>query len=424
MKARALWYVVASTLLLGVILSRVVAAAPKDVQFVVYSSEERMPLYQKNFDAFKAKTGIGIEHQQVPGSQVQKWEQVITRIAGGLSPDVIGAVSVEFVQYAANGLIQPLDEWIKRDKVSTKNIIPILVDSLQWRGQQYMMPYGASGLPLVYNAQLFDEAGVTYPPSIWGKPEWNWETFVSTLRKLTKKDSNGNITQYGLGGPPWDGWITLPYTWGGDWIDREMKRFTGTSPETLASLQAMQDLRWNYQVMGTGGGLLEGRSAMVGWGTWNLQSMLLSPLPLRMAPWFVVGTHPPKGPINPMGLAVLATSQNKDAAWEFVKFSTVDSTGNYLLADAAGALPGTSQAYRRWQEALQAQKPDLNPIAFVQQVAEHGGVVNIRKTTTFNDINAVMTPAVSSVINNVKSPTQAMEEAAPVVQALIDHSAH
>jgi ABC-type glycerol-3-phosphate transport system substrate-binding protein len=420
----ALWYVTTCTLLLGMALSAASLAAPKDVQFVVYSSEERVPLYQENFDAFKAKTGIGVEHQQVPGSQVQKWEQVITRIAGGLSPDVIGAVSVEFVQYAANGLILPVDEWIKKDKVNTRAIIPILVDALQWRGQQYMMPYGASGLPLVYNAQLFDEAGAAYPPEVWGKREWNWETFVSTLRKLTKKDSSGNITQYGLGGPPWDSWITLPYTWGGDWIDSEMKRFTGTSPETLASLQAMQDLRWNFQVMGTGGGLLEGRSAMVGWGTWNLKSMINSPLPLRMAPWFTVGTHPPKGPINPMGLAILASSQNKEAAWEFVKFSTVDPTGNYMLANAAGALPGTPQAYRRWQESLQAQKADLNPIAFVQQVAEHGGVVSIRKTTTFNDINAVMTPAVNSVINNTKSPTQAMEEAAPVVQALIDHSAH
>jgi ABC-type glycerol-3-phosphate transport system substrate-binding protein len=221
MKARrsALWYVATCTLLLGMALSAASLAAPKDVQFVVYSSEERVPLYQENFDAFKAKTGIGVEHQQVPGSQVQKWEQVITRIAGGLSPDVIGAVSVEFVQYAANGLILPVDEWIKKDKVNTRAIIPILVDALQWRGQQYMMPYGASGLPLVYNAQLFDEAGAAYPPEVWGKREWNWETFVSTLRKLTKKDSSGNITQYGLGGPPWDSWITLPYTWGGDWID-------------------------------------------------------------------------------------------------------------------------------------------------------------------------------------------------------------
>jgi sn-glycerol 3-phosphate transport system substrate-binding protein len=419
-----LFQVITCTLILGLTLSTLALAATGDVQFVVYSSEDRVPMYQQNFDAFKAKTGIGVEHMQAPGGQVQKWEQVITRIAGGVSPDVVGAVSVEFVQYAANGLILPVDDLIQRDKADTRSIIPILVSALQWRGRQYMMPYGASGLPLVYNVQLFDEAGVAHPPDVWGRAEWNWETFVDTLRKLTKKGADGNITQYGLGGPPWDSWITLPYTWGGDWIDAEFKRFTGTSPETLDALQAMQDLRWNYQVMGTGGGLLEGRAAMVGWGTWNLASMIRSPMNLRMAPWFVVGTHPPKGPINPMGLAILATSQNKEAAWEFVKFSTLDPDGNYLFANAAGALPGTPQAYRRWQESIQAQKAGLNPFAFVQQVAEHGGVVNIRKVTTFNDINAVMGPAVTSVINNVKSPTLAMEEVAPVVQALIDQSAH
>ena len=60
----------------------------------------------------------------------------------------------------------------------------------------------------------------------------------------------------------------------------------------------------------------------------------------------------------------------------------------------------------------------------MQQVAEHGAVINIRKTTTFNDINAIMGPAVSAVINNVKSPASAMEEVAPVVQTLIGQSAH
>ncbi|MGI6082429.1 MAG: hypothetical protein ACOYEP_06140 [Limnochordia bacterium] len=165
-------------------------------------------------------------------------------------------------------------------------------------------------------------------------------------------------------------------------------------------------------------------NAMVGWGPWNLPAMIRSPLDLRLAPWFVVGMHPPKGPINPNGLAILATSPNKEAAWAFVKFHTLDPDGNCLFANAAGSLPGTPQAYRRWQESTQTQKPGLNPFAFVQQVAEHGAIIDIRKVTTFNDINAVMIPAVSDVINNAKSPTSAMEAAAPVVQTLIDQSAH
>ena len=109
------WRVIICTLVFGLVLSTFAYAAPRDVQFVVYSSEDRVPLYQQNFDAFKAKTGIGVEYLQSPASQVQKWEQVITRVAGGVSPDVVGAVSVEFVQYAANGLILPVDDFIQRD---------------------------------------------------------------------------------------------------------------------------------------------------------------------------------------------------------------------------------------------------------------------------------------------------------------------
>jgi multiple sugar transport system substrate-binding protein len=411
--------------LFGFMLSTAALAATRDVQFVVYSSEDRVPLYQQSFDAFQAKTGISVQHQPSPAAQVQKWEMVITRIAGGVSPDVVGAVSVEFVQYAANGLIMPVDDLMKRDKVDTGHVIPILVSAHQWRGRQYMMPYGASGLPLVYNVQLFDEAGVTHPPDVWDQPEWTWETFVESLKKLTKKDADGNIIQYGLATAPMDSWVTLPYTWGGDWIDDELKRFMGTSPETLSSLQALQDMRWTYEVMGTSGNLLfQGSAAVAGTGTWNLPTIIASPLNLRIAPWFKVGTHHPKGPINPMGLTILETSSNKEAAWEFVKFVTLDPDGNYLFANAAGALPGTSQGYRRWQESVQTQRPGLNPFAFVQQVAEHGDVSRIRMVTTFNEINAIMNPTVSAVINNLKSPTSAMEEVAPVIQALIDRSKH
>ena len=424
-------YVVVSLLLL--VLPIPVQAQSRVVDFAVYSSPERLPLYEEFFAAFTEKTGIEVNFIQVPGNQIQKWEQVITRVAGGVSPDIVGAVSVEFVQYAAVGLAQPFDPYLSMDdSVSIDDLIPSLVEAFQWQNQQYLMPYGASGVPLAYNQRLFDEAGLARPPAMWGDPGWTWESFLSVLRSLTRRDGEGNIVQFGLAGPPWDSWITLPYTWGGDWIDPELRRFTGNEPGAIAALQAMQDLRWTHHVMpqpnepgGGFTGFLTGTAAVAGAGTWNLPSMISSDQPLALLPWFRVDDNPLKGPINPVGLVMLSSAPHPLEAWEFVKFATLDPVGNYLYARAAGALPSyIGEPHQEWLRELTEQAPHLNPMVFLQQVAEHPAIVNIRKVTTFNEINTVMSAAVNDVLNNVTSPRQAMAEVAPVVQMLIDMSEH
>lgn len=424
-------YVLVSLLLLA--LSVPVVAQPRTVDFAVYASPEGLPMYEEFFDAFTAKTGIAVNFIQVPSSQIQKWEQVITRVAGGVSPDIVGAVSVEFVQYAAVGLAQPFDPFIATDPDSdVDGLVPTLVDAFQWQGQQYLLPYGASGIPLMYNQRLFDEAGVARPPAAWGDPGWTWDHFVNLLRSLTRRDGEGNIVQFGLAGPPWDGWITLPYNWGGDWIDSELKRFTGNESGAIAALQAMQDLRWTYHVMpqpsepgGGFNGFLAGKVAVAGAGTWNLPRLLESDETFTMMPWFQVDNNPLKGPINPVGLVMLSSAPHPQEAWEFVKFATMDPVGNYLYARAAGALPSyIGEPHQEWLREITDAAPEFNPMAFLQQVAEYPAIVNIRKVTTFNEINSVMTAAVNDVINNVSSPRQAMDEVAPVVQMLIDMSEH
>ena len=63
---------------------------------------------------------------------------------------------------------------------------------------------------LYYNKQVFDRAGLTYPPAT-AKEAWSWEEFVAICRKLTT-DRNGydatnpnfeveHITTYGVAFP-------------------------------------------------------------------------------------------------------------------------------------------------------------------------------------------------------------------------------
>src|SRR5690606_10177493 len=110
-----------------------------------------------------------------------------------------------------------------------------------------------------------DRAGLNYPPREWNTAEWTYDAFVQNAQKLTIRDADGRIAQYGVAGYFWDSWITLPYPWGGRWVSDDLRTFLGTSEEAVASLQAFQDLIYEYEVMPAGGGLgnfTSGRGSM------------------------------------------------------------------------------------------------------------------------------------------------------------------
>ncbi len=51
---------------------------------------------------------------------------------------------------------------------------------------------------LVYNTRLFKQADLEDPNELVKKDQWNFDKLEEYARKLTVKDSNGNVTQYGI----------------------------------------------------------------------------------------------------------------------------------------------------------------------------------------------------------------------------------
>jgi multiple sugar transport system substrate-binding protein len=122
-----------------------------------------------------------------------------TLIASGNAPDIIGPVG-----YAGSNNFS--GQWLD---------LQPLVDASGYDLDQfpaeltalYQTPEGLLGLPfavfpsfIYYNADLFDEAGVPYPPHEYGAPyidadgnelEWNWDTLADLAAYLTV-DANGN----------------------------------------------------------------------------------------------------------------------------------------------------------------------------------------------------------------------------------------
>ena len=91
-------------LVLLIALSGSAVAAPATVQYVVHGAQNLIDTYREIFADFTAQTGIPVEVVPTTGGQKGKWEKVLTLVAGGVSPDVVGGVSTEFGEFAISGL--------------------------------------------------------------------------------------------------------------------------------------------------------------------------------------------------------------------------------------------------------------------------------------------------------------------------------
>ena len=72
------------------------------------------------------------------------------------------------------------------------------------KGDQYALPKDIGPSVLYYNKDLFKKAGVEFPSS--EKP-MTFEELLALSQKLTKKDTAGKITQYGIGPLWWEGFL-------------------------------------------------------------------------------------------------------------------------------------------------------------------------------------------------------------------------
>jgi len=374
-------------------------------------------------EQFTQETGIEVELLQTDGSQARKWEHVVTMIAGGTPPDLVAGISTEFVQFAAQDLIAPFDPYIERDGVDLSRLIGSMVSALQWRNEQYVMPWGASGQALAYAPSKFDAAGLPQPPSHWGDPSWSWQTFVESAKRITERAPEGIVRQWGHSNI--GGWLDAGYNFGADWIDESLSRWTGSDEPMLNALRELQALRWVDQVVpgpSEAATLIDGNAAMQQIGTWNFNGLIDAGAEWQLAPFPYAGNASPVGVIYPVGLTLIKESKNKDEAWQFVKYVTTHTEGNAAFATTAGALPAVIENLLGWEANLKSRAPSVNFVIFGEQANDYAAVVRVRKLSTFGQIERQMDAAWTRMMDENASVDLTMEELRPVLQALVSEA--
>jgi len=195
---------------------------------------------------------IKINWMYIPWDQFD--EKVDMLIASDNSPAIWApAAKRGYRYYASKDMFVNLDPLIKKDNYDLSDFYPVPSEFCKWAGHFVALPSAQWHCFEVFNKDLFDEAGIAYPPTSWEDDTWTFDRYLEIARKLTKKDARGKIVQFGIGVAA-DGRFPT-YLFGGDWFpDKayetgEPTKCIADSLDSIKGLQFIADLSNKYHVM-------------------------------------------------------------------------------------------------------------------------------------------------------------------------------
>ncbi|QBD80567.1 sugar ABC transporter substrate-binding protein [Ktedonosporobacter rubrisoli] len=350
--------------------------------------KNQVPAMQKIIDAFKkTHPNISVNIEVTP--YVQYWTKLETAATGGSAPDVFWMNGPNFIKYASNQIIAPLDEQISADKVSLDNYPSSLMQLYSYGGKHYALPKDFDTIGLWYNKALFDAAGVKYPDD-----SWTWDT----LREASKKLTNPSKGVWGIVADMNDQqnfYNTIPQA-GGYVISPDHKKSGFDSPESISGIQLWVDMIKDKssptlaQITDTTAlSLFESsKVAMYYGGSWSTiefaqnqaikDKVDVAPLPQGKKRATV---------IHGLGNVISANTKYPKEAWEFVKFLGSKEAAT-IQADTGTVIP----AYNGTQESWVKAYPKFNAKTFIDELAYSVPYPVSKNTSAWVDVqNKVLT---------------------------------
>jgi multiple sugar transport system substrate-binding protein len=207
------------TIILAVALATLVAGCgsgssdgakggPVTIRYALWDTNQA-PVYQKCADAFhKQNPNISIKIENTNWNDY--WPGLARSFVADTAPDVFTDHLGKYPQFAVSDVIVPLNRYIERDNVDTKQYLPGLADL--WRtpgGKQFGLPKDWDTVAVISNGQMLQKAGVTKDEL--DHATWDPKT-GGTFEKIAAKlsvDKNGkrgdepgfdpkNVAVYGL----------------------------------------------------------------------------------------------------------------------------------------------------------------------------------------------------------------------------------
>jgi len=340
--------------------------------------------------------------------------QMQTRVASGTAPDAYELNYENFVSYAKKGVLLGLDDFFAAKNFDKSVINAQALNAFAADGVQYGMPASFSNVVLIYNKELFNQAGIGYPTK-----EWTWKEMDEASVKIRAlgKDIFG-VSQ----GVQFFEFFKAAEQNGGGLLNEDKSAFTVNRPENVAALQHMVDRVLKTNVMATeaqmsGMGDWElfkgGRLGMILTGVWAFPDFVQNVTfdwDIAVEPGNVKkATH-----FFSNGLVINKDSKVAEAAYEWVEFMSASKEAAKIRVDANWELPAVTDP-----EVLEAYLK-ITPPANRQAVFDSlEYLITPPVIEQFTEMNDILSLHLQGALQGAKTPQQALDDAQKELEATI-----
>jgi len=169
-------------------------------------------------------------------------DKVSIASASGELPDVLDIDGPYVGPWAAEGLLQPIDELVDDDL--RKDFLPSILEQGTFADRLYALGAFESALVVYYNREIVDAAGLQPPERV--ADAWSWQQFVEALERVKGKAAVPLSLHMDEQSNEWFTYAFSPLVWsnGGRLIDVERKKTVGVldSPQVVEAVTRWQAL--------------------------------------------------------------------------------------------------------------------------------------------------------------------------------------
>lgn len=128
------------------------------------------------------------------GNYEETTTKALTAANAGDPPQVAVLLSIDLFTLVEEDVILPISDIATsdEDKAWIDGFYPSFMKDSQFEGKTYAIPFQRSTPVFYYNKDAFRAAGLD-PEA----PPTTWDEMIEVGKKLTVKDDNGNVTQWG-----------------------------------------------------------------------------------------------------------------------------------------------------------------------------------------------------------------------------------
>ncbi|MBC7718665.1 MAG: ABC transporter substrate-binding protein [Chitinophagaceae bacterium] len=342
--------------------------------------------------------------------------KALTAHKSGEPPDAAVLFAVDIYTLIDANAIVPFDELVANaaDTTWLGSFYPALMANSRAAGQTWGIPFQRSTILMYWNKKLFSQAGLD--PN---RPPTNWSDMTAYAKKLTRSDTSGNTTQWGVqipssGFPYWlfQGLVTAN---GATLMNAAGTQTTFDSPAVVEALQYWVDLSRVHKVHPPGvvewgstpRDFIDGKAAMIWTTSGNLANIRekvnfdfgVTSLPANRQ------SGSPTGGGNFYVFKKSPPAQQK-AAFKFIQ---------WMVAPERTAQWGIDSGYigvspAAWQTAIMKKHVDTFPRAAVARDQLPNAVAEL-STHENQRVTQALNAGLAAALTGKKTPLQAMQDA-------------